>query len=42
MEGASTSVYRFDTVVRGQYMYKDAWTPLSASCGKAINVISML
>ena len=28
MAGDSTSVYRFDNIVRGQYVYKSAWTPL--------------
>ena len=27
--GASTSVYEFDNVVRGQHVYKSAWTPLT-------------
>ena len=27
MVGASTSVYEFDNVVRGQHVYKSAWTP---------------
>ena len=26
MAGASTSVYEFDNVVRGQHVYKSAWT----------------
>ena len=26
--GASTSVYKFDNVVRGQHVNKSAWTPL--------------
>ena len=29
MAGASTSVYEFDNVVRGQHIYKNAWTPLT-------------
>ena len=29
MAGASTSVYEFNNVVRGQYIYKSAWTPLT-------------
>ena len=47
MAGASTSVCEFDNVVRGQYVYKSTWTPLtdksaSTSCGKIMNVINML
>ena len=29
MAGASTSVYEFDNVGRGQHVYKSAWTPLT-------------
>ena len=29
MAGASTSVYEFDSVVRGQHVYKNSWTPLT-------------
>ena len=29
MAGASTRVYEFDNVVRGQHIYKSAWTPLT-------------
>ena len=29
MAGASTSVYEFDNVGRGQHIYKSAWTPLT-------------
>ena len=28
MADDSTSVYRFDNIVRGQHIYKSAWTPL--------------
>ena len=28
MAGASISVYEFDNMVRGQHVYKSAWTPL--------------
>ena len=34
MAGASTSVYKFDSVVRGQYVYKSAWTSLTYWCSK--------
>ena len=29
MAGASTSVYEFDNVIRGQHIYKSVWTPLT-------------
>ena len=29
MAGASTSVYKFDSIVRGQRIYKSAWTSLT-------------
>ena len=34
MAGASTSVYKFDTVVRGQHVYKSVWTSLTNWCSK--------
>ena len=34
MAGASTSVYEFDNVVRGQHIYKSVWTTLSDWCSK--------
>ena len=34
MAGASTSVYEFDSVVRGQHVYKSVWTPLTDWCSK--------
>ena len=36
MAGASTSVYEFDNVVRGQHVYKRAWTPLTDKTCKCI------
>ena len=36
MAGASTSVYEFDNVVRGQHVYKSAWTPLTNKTRKCI------
>ena len=36
MAGASTSVYEFDNMVRGQYVYKSAWTPLTDKTRKCI------
>ena len=32
MAGASTSVYKFDSVVRGQNVYKSVWTSLTDWC----------
>ena len=29
MAGASTSIYEFDSVVRGQHVYKSVWTSLT-------------
>ena len=29
MAGTSTSVYQFDSMVRGQHVYKSAWTSLT-------------
>ena len=29
MAGASTSVYEFDSMVRGQHVYKSVWTSLT-------------
>ena len=36
MAGASTSVYEFDNVVRGQHVYKSAWTSLTDKTRKCI------
>ena len=36
MVGASTSVYEFDSLDRGQYIYKSAWTPLTDKALKCI------
>ena len=32
--GVSTSVYNFDSVVRGQHVYKSVWTSLTDWCSK--------
>ena len=32
--GASTSVYEFDSMVRGQDIYKSVWTSLTEWCSK--------
>ena len=37
--GASTSVYEFDSVVRGQDVYKSVWTSLTDWCSKTCNYI---
>ena len=34
MAGASTSVYEFESVVRGQHIYKSVWTSLTDWCSK--------
>ena len=34
MAGANTSVYEFDSVVRGQHVYKSVWTSLTDWCSK--------
>ena len=34
--GASTSVYEFDSAVRGQHVYKNAWIPLTDKTHKYI------
>ena len=34
MAGASTSVYVFVNVVRGQHVYKSVWTSLTDWCSK--------
>ena len=34
MAGASTSVYEFDSVVKGQRIYKSVWTSLTDWCSK--------
>ena len=36
MAGASTSIYKFDNVVRGQHVHKSAWTPLTDKTHKCI------
>ena len=36
MAGATTSVYEFDNVIRGQHVYKSAWTPLTDKTCKCI------
>ena len=36
MAGASTSIYEFDKVVRGQDIYKSAWIPLTDKMRKYI------
>ena len=36
MAGASTSVYEFDNMVRGQHIYKSIWTPLTDKTHKCM------
>ena len=36
MAGASTGVYEFDSVVRGQHIYKSVWMPLTDKTSKFI------
>ena len=36
MAGASTSVYKFDNMVRGQHIYKSAWALLTNKMRKSI------
>ena len=36
MAGANTSVYEFDSVVRGQHIYNSTWTPLTDKIRKCI------
>ena len=38
MADTSTSVYEFDSVVRGQHVYKSVWTSLTDWCIKCILV----
>ena len=39
MAGASTSVYKFDSVVRGEYVYKSVCTSLTDWCSKTCKCI---
>ena len=41
MAGASTSVYEFDSVVRGQHFFKSVWTSLTDWCSKTHKCISV-
>ena len=41
MTDASTSVYEFDSVVRGQHVYKSVLTSLTDRCGKTCKCIPM-
>ena len=34
MAGASTSVYEFDSVVRGKHVYTSVWTSLTDWCSE--------
>ena len=39
MAGANTSVYEFDSVVRGQHVHKSVWTSLTHWCSKICKCI---
>ena len=39
MDGASTSVYKFDSGVRGQHVCKSVWTSLVDWCSKTCKCI---
>ena len=39
MTGTSTSVYEFDSVVRGQHVYESVWTSLTDWCSKTSECI---
>ena len=41
MAGTSTSVYKFDSVVRGQQVYKSVWTSLTDWCSKTRKCIAV-
>ena len=41
MTGASTSVYEFDIMVRGQHFYKSVWTSLTDWCSKTRKCIAV-
>ena len=36
---ASTSVYKFDSIVRGQHVHKSVWTSLTDWCSKTCKCI---
>ena len=42
MAGASTSVYEYDSLVRGQHIYKSVWTSLTVWSSKTRNSIDSL
>ena len=42
MAVASTSVYKFDSVDKGQHVYKSVWTLLTDWCSKTRKCISVL
>ena len=41
MASASTSVYEFNSMVRGQHVYKSVWTSLTDWCSKTCNCIPL-
>ena len=42
MAGASTIVYEFDSMVRGQHIYKSVWTSLTVWSSETCNSIDSL
>ena len=42
MAGASTSVYEYDSMVKGQHIYKSKWTSLTVWSSKNCNSIDSL
>ena len=41
MAAANTSVYKFDSVVRGQHVYKNVWTSVTGWCSKICKCIEV-
>ena len=39
MAGAKTSVYEFDSMVRGQHVYKSVWNSLTDCCSKTCKCV---
>ena len=41
MASGRTSVYEFDSMIRGQYVYKSVWTSLTDWCSKTRKCIQV-
>ena len=41
MAVASTSIYEFDSMVRGQHVYKSVWISLTDRCSKTCKCIPL-